>query len=47
MAGTILPEAGGWPEVYQVSMESGLDGRNNKLESVVVWKRKRSQWSPA
>ena len=48
MAGTIRVQARIPYVRTTVSMESGLDGRNNAALPAITWRRYgRSQWSPA
>ena len=48
MAGTIMVESDEFWKAVEVSMESGLDGRNNLPGLNPHWVRKLlSQWSPA
>ena len=48
MAGTIAAPQPGFQRVAGVSMESGLDGRNNLFRKVSsVTGLNKSQWSPA
>ena len=47
MAGTITTLTNAQRDMNNVSMESGLDGRNNGLEWVKKQKPGMSQWSPA
>ena len=48
MAGTMFERRHTWEVEHRVSMESGLDGRNNAVGAgVEIALGSQSQWSPA